>query len=75
MGFYGGEKIDLKKDWDEYMAGESPVQKKEKIKKLLVYGGIFGGILLFIIICLVIRSNNMKKTGTEINPMIKNEEI
>ena len=78
LGFYGGEKIDLKKDWDEYMAGDSPVQKKEKIKKLLVYGGIFGGILLFIIICLVIRSNNMKKTGPEIRSMVNhenNEEI
>ena len=40
LGFYGGEKIDLKKDWDEYMAGESPSQKKEKMKKLLIYAGI-----------------------------------
>ena len=57
------------------MAEESHVQKKEKIKKLLVYGGIFGGILLFIIICLVIRSNNMKKTGPEVNSILKHEEI
>lgn len=75
LGFYGGEKIDLKKDWDEYMAGESPLQKKEKIKKLLTYGGIFGGILLFIIICLVIRSNNMKKNPYERNSMLNNEQI
>ena len=59
LGFYGGEKIDLKKDWDEYMAGESPSQKKEKMKKLLIYAGILGGILLFIIICLFIRSNRI----------------
>ena len=75
LGFYGGEKIDLKKDWDEYMAGESPTQKKEKIKKLLLYGGIFGGILLFIIICLVIRSNRMKKQVPENNSMLKNEHF
>ena len=62
LGFFGGEKIDLKKDWDEYMTGDSPQQRKEKMKKLLIYGGIFGGILLFIIICLIIRSSRMKKT-------------
>ena len=75
LGFYGGEKIDLKKDWDEYMAGESPLQKKEKIKKLLLYGGIIGGILLFLIICLVIRSNNMKKNPSENRSMLKEEEV
>ena len=72
LEFFGGEKIDLKKDWDEYMAGESPVQKKEKIKKLLTYGGIFGGVLLLIIICLVIRSNRMKPR--ERNNLVPNEE-
>ena len=75
LGFYGGEKIDLKKDWDEYMAGESPVQKKEKIKKLLTYGGIFGGILLCIIICLVIRSKNMKKSPYETHSMLNEEQF
>ena len=74
LGFFGGEKIDLKKDWDEYMTGDSPQQKKEKMKKLLTYGGIFGGILLFIIICLVIRSNRMKKTTVENLGMIPNEQ-
>ena len=75
LGFYGGEKIDLKKDWDEYMAGESPLQKKEKIKKLLLYGGIIGGILLFLIICLVIRSNNMKKNPYENRSMLNEEQV
>ena len=74
LGFYGGEKINLKKDWDEYMAGESPTQKKEKIKKLLIYGGILGGVLLLIIICLVIRSNNMKKNSPEKNSIINQEQ-
>ena len=74
LGFYGGEKIDLKKDWDEYMAGESPSQKKEKMKKLLIYAGILGGILLFIIICLFIRSNKIKKNNIEQNPIIHQEQ-
>ena len=74
LGFYGGEKIDLKKDWDEYMAGESPSQKKEKMKKLLIYEGILGGILLFIIICLFIRSNRIKKNNIEQNPIIHQEQ-
>ena len=74
LGFYGGEKIDLKKDWDEYMAGESPSQKKEKMKKLLIYAGILGGILLFIIICLFIRSNRIKKNNIEQNPIIHQEQ-
>ena len=74
LGFYGGEKIDLKKDWDEYMAGESPSQKKEKMKKLLIYACILGGILLFIIICLFIRSNKIKKNNIEQNPIIHQEQ-
>ena len=74
LGFYGGEKIDLKKDWDEYMAGESPSQKKEKMKKLLIYACILGGILLFIIICLFIRSNRIKKNNIEQNPIIHQEQ-
>ena len=74
LGFFGGEKIDVKKDWDEYMTGDSPQQRKEKIKKLLTYGGIFGGVLLLIIICLVIRSNRMKKTSHENIEMIPNEQ-
>jgi hypothetical protein len=74
LGFYGGEKIDLKKDWDEYMTGDSPQQRKEKIKKLLTYGGIFGGILLLIIICLVIRSNTMKKSNYENRAFVPNEQ-
>ena len=76
LEFFGGEKIDLKKDWDEYMAGESPSQKKEKIKKLIICCGILGGILLFIIICLVVRSYNSHKLDKEIipnNSMIKEE--
>ena len=74
LGFYGGEKIDLKKDWDAYMVGESPSQKKEKMKKLLIYAGILGGILLFIIICLFIRSNRIKKNNIEQNPIIHQEQ-
>ena len=74
LGFFGGEKIDLKKDWDEYMTGDSPQQRKERMKKLLVYGGIFGGLLLFIIICLIIRSSRMKKNPIPENlGMIQNE--
>ena len=71
--FFGGKKIDLKKDWDEYMTGDSPQQRKEKMKKLLIYGGIFGGILLFIIICLIIRSSRMKKTNPENLGMVQYE--
>jgi hypothetical protein len=75
--FFGGDKIDVKKDWDIYMAGESPSQKKEKIIKLLIFGGILGSILLIIIICLVVRSYKRRKMDSDIiqgNSMIKNEE-
>ena len=71
LGFFGGEKINVTKDWDEYMIGESPSQKKEKMKKLLIYLGIFSGILLFIIICLIIRSN--RKANLERRSMVQNE--
>ena len=74
LGFYGGEKIDLKKDWDEYMSGESPEQKKERMKKLLIYGCVVGGILLFIIIYLFIRSNNIKKNSPDHNSIINQEQ-
>ena len=71
VSFYGGEKIDLTKDWDEYMLGETPLQKKEKMKKLLTYLGIFGAILLLIIICILIRSKHT--TDSEARAMINNE--
>ena len=71
LGFYGGEKINVTKDWDKYMIGESPSQKKEKMKKMLIYLAIFSGILLFIIICLVIRA--ITKENLEKRPMIQNE--
>ena len=61
LEFFGGEKIDLKKDWDDYMAGESPTQKKEKLKKLIIYGCILGGILLIIIICFTVKGSNKNK--------------
>ena len=53
LEFYGGEKIDLKQDYNEYMALELSRQRKEKMKKLLIYGGILGGVLLFIIFLIV----------------------
>ena len=71
VGFSGGEKIDLKKDWDEYMSGETSLQKKEKMKKLLIYGGIFGAILLLIILCILYRSKNPSES--EARAMIHNE--
>ena len=75
LGFFGGEKIDVKKDWDEYMTGDSPQQRKEKIKKMLTYGVIFGGVLLLIIICLVVRSCRMKKPNHIENlGMVSNEQ-
>ena len=54
--FYGLEKIKVAKEWNEYMIGEfQKTKKKEKMKNLSIYLSIFGGILLFIIICLIIR--------------------
>ena len=71
IGFYGGEKIDVSKEWDDYMNGESPVQKKEKMKKLLIYGGIFGVLLLFIIICILCKSK--QNSSSERRPIVSNE--
>jgi len=77
LGFYGGEKIDLKKDWDEYMTGGTPQQQKDKIKKLLIYGGIIGAVLLCIIVCLFVRSNSLKKNQNPIDnrPLGNNEQV
>ena len=55
VGFYGGERIDLKKEWDDYMNDMTPSQQKEKKKKLII-AGCLGLLLLVFIIFLCIRA-------------------
>ena len=55
IGFYGGERIDLKKEWDEYMNDMTPLQQKERTKKLII-AGCLGLLLLVFIILLCIRA-------------------
>ena len=56
VGFYGGETINVKKEWDGYMSGDSIAEKEEKMKKLMILICVFGGILLLIVVCLIIKS-------------------
>ena len=55
VGFYGGERIDLKKEWDDYMNDMTPSQQKERTKKLII-AGCLGLLLLVFIIFLCIRA-------------------
>lgn len=77
VGFYQGERIDLSQDWDEYMNGQSPLQKKERMKKLILIGSIIGVILLLVIICLIVRSNKKERINKrgETQKIIANENL
>ena len=61
----------LKNGMNIWLENFKKQKKKEKMKNLSIYLSIFGGILLFIIICLIIRSN--KKANLEKRAMLQNE--
>ena len=61
VGFFEGERIDMENEWNMWMNGETPKQKQERIRSLIVAASVIGGILLLIVICLIVRSCKKQK--------------
>ena len=59
VGFFGGDRIEMTKEWYDYMNEMSPEQQKAKKKRMYIYGGI-GFFLLVVIIALIYRNKHEK---------------
>ena len=57
VGFYGGDRIEMTKEWYDYMNEMTPEQQKAKKKRMYIYGGV-GFFLLVIIILLAYRNKH-----------------
>ena len=55
VGFYGGNRKQLTREWYDYLNDMTPEQKKAKRKRMYIYVGI-GFFVVIIIILLVYRS-------------------
>ena len=68
VGFYGGDRIEMTKEWYDYMNEMTPEQQKAKKKRMYIYIGI-GFFLLVIIIALAYRN----KRENDMNRRFQND--
>ena len=59
VGFFGGDRIEMTKEWYDYMNEMTPEQQKAKKRRMYIYMGI-GLFLLVIIIALAYRNKKEK---------------
>jgi hypothetical protein len=64
IGFYGGERIEMTKEWYDYMNDNTPEQQKAKKKRMYLYGGI-GFFILVVIIILIYRNKQRERRRNE----------
>ena len=57
VGFFGGDRIEMTKEWYDYMNEMTPEQQKARKKRMYIYGGI-GFFLLVVVIALCYRSKH-----------------
>ena len=57
VGFYGGDRIEMTKEWYDYMNEMTPEQQKARKKRYYIYAGI-GFFLLVVIIALAYRNKH-----------------
>ena len=62
VGFYGGNRKQLTREWYDYLNDMTPEQKKAKRKRMYIYAGI-GFFVVIIIILLVYRSRKERAMG------------
>lgn len=68
VGFFGGDRIEMTKEWYDYMNEMTPEQQKAKRKKMYIYGGV-GFIIIFFIVVLCYRN----KREREMNKKFQND--
>jgi len=57
VGFYGGDRIEMTKEWYDYMNEMTPEQQKAKKRRMYIYIGV-GFFILVIIIALAYRNKH-----------------
>ena len=62
VGFYGGKRIEITREWYDYLNEMTPEQKKSKRKRMYIYAGI-GFFIFVIIILLAIRNKKERDMG------------
>jgi hypothetical protein len=71
IGFYGGERKELTREWYDYLNEMTPEQKKAKRKRMYIYAGI--GFFLVIIVILLCYRNKKERHRAARHPL-HNEE-
>ena len=62
VGFYGGNRKELTREWYDYLNEMTPEQKKAKRKRMYIYAGV-GFFVVIIIILLAYRSKKERALG------------
>ena len=68
VGFFGGERIEMTKEWYDYMNEMTPEQQKTRRKRYYIYAGV--GFFLFVIIVLLAYRNKHER---EMNRRFQND--
>lgn len=68
VGFYGGDRIEMTKEWYDYMNEMTPEQQKARRKRYYIYAGV--GFFLFVIIVLLAYRNKHER---EMNRRFQND--
>lgn len=68
VGFFGGERIEMTKEWYDYMNEMTPEQQKARRKRYYIYAGV--GFFLFVIIVLLAYRNKHER---EMNRRFQND--
>ena len=60
VGFFGGDRVEMTKEWYDYMNDMTPTQQKAKRQRMYIYAGV-GFFILVIIIILCYRNKHEKE--------------
>ena len=61
VGFYGGERIEIQREWYDYLNEMTPQQQKARRNRMFIYGGV--GFFLFLIVLLLCYKNRKESRG------------
>ena len=74
VGIFDGKKVDLNEEWEKWLKGETPKQKKERMKLLIIMTSVVGGVLLLVVVCLIVKTCRKNRGNVaEHGPLVQNE--
>ena len=72
VGFYGGERKEITREWYDYLNEMTPEQQKAKKKRYYIYAGV--GFFLFIVIILLAYRNRKENRNARRHRNLEEEE-